>query len=136
MSLQKVLDKIVKVCYNIARMKKQRERTMKIEHIWIDYKGRATISYASENHTNYRHMTCNTTQRSALKAIAEGVFPNFYVTGVNSRNAGHAYGGQARDHDGAVPGRGLRRGQPGPDVILCQQRERRAALLRKREACL
>ena len=71
-------------------MKKQ-EGMMKVEHIWIDYKGRATISYASENHTDYSHMTCNTTQRSALKAIAEGVFPNFYVTGVNSRNAGEEW---------------------------------------------
>lgn len=65
---------------------------MLIEHMWLDHKGRVTIFWASPKHPDYSHCTSNTTQRHALEVIAkDGTFPGFYVTGVNSRDAGQPW---------------------------------------------
>ena len=66
---------------------------MKIEHLWLNDKGRATYFWASENDPyNYSYCTSNTSQRRALEVIAkDGTFPGFYVSGVNHRTAGEPW---------------------------------------------
>jgi len=65
---------------------------MKIEHMWLDHQGRRTLFWASQKYPAIRHCTSNTSQRHALAVIAkDGVFPGFYVTGVNTRDAGQPW---------------------------------------------
>ena len=65
---------------------------MKVTHLWLDHKGRVDVFGHYEGYQSDSLISCRTSQRHALELIAQdGVADGFYVTGINSRNAGEPW---------------------------------------------